>query len=300
MGDLPRLGLACALTPHSNEWSLQLTPVSVKSGESEAIIGETKILDLHNPEDYNQALQTVFETIDRIIQQEHKGKVKVAFGIDRRSSLSEDIKDKLNPFIKHIQGLVSDTKEIKNKFDDRVEQLADLIKELFKKQETPSQKYFDLETRSYGTLDAIEEHLITLAKDSDVNETQGESIKSYIISFMAALIPIHKLMSIGLLKEDPNPPRFIPLTPIKSPDHQRFERARQAVAQNQDGARDVIIQRLVSAAKFKKPFALKFFGIDPQSAPYADVVAGMLYEDEAIENPNIQGKKFGAVYIPRS
>jgi hypothetical protein len=90
------------------------------------------------------------------------------------------------------------------------------------------------------------------------------------------------------------------LTPIKSADHQRFEKARQAIAQNQDGVREGIIQRLVNHAKFKKPFALKFFGIDPKSAPYADVVAGMLYEDEAIENPNIRGKKFGAVSIPAS
>jgi hypothetical protein len=135
MEKLPRFGLACALTPNKDEWSLQLTPVSVKNGEPEAIIGKTKILNLHNPQEYEQALQTMFETLDNIIQEKHKDKLKVAFGIDRRSNLSEDIKDKLNPFIKHIQGLVSDTQEIKNNFDDRVVQLADLIKKLFKKQE---------------------------------------------------------------------------------------------------------------------------------------------------------------------
>lgn len=300
MVDLPRLGLACALTPNKDEWSLKLTPVSVKSGEPEAIIGETKILDLHNPKDHLLALQTMFETIDKIIQEKHKGKVKVAFGIDRRSSLSDHIKDKLNPFITNIQALVSQSLEIKDKFDDRVEQLADLIKELFKKQETSSQEYFHLETRSYGTLDAIEENLVKLPKDSEINETPEKSLQTYIRSFMAALIPIDQMLSISFHKEYPNQPRFIALTPIKSPDHKRFERARQAIAQNQDGARDEIIDRLVKHAKFQKPFALKFFGIDSQSAPYADVVAGMLYEDEAKENPNIREKKFGAVYIPES
>ena len=87
MVDLPRLGLACALTPNKDEWSLKLTPVSVKSGEPEAIIGETKILDLHNPKDHLLALQTMFETIDKILLEYHNPQGRLTSVIERFNSL---------------------------------------------------------------------------------------------------------------------------------------------------------------------------------------------------------------------